>query len=1506
MSEPMPTLPTQSPFTYPNPNSSASSSFTQDDTFMPNPSASPSFTQDDTFMPNKPEPIQPVPFLHSHSHFPHSLCIDHCFKDLTIISSQQVVSDPTFTQTAFSQPAVNTQHTHPAQTNSTDVAVQRENKVRTLLLQALPEDHMNRAYQHAVKTLESQKEWYHKTQIALEEKIRVLSANLENTTNTLSYTEKLHDQAQKEKKEWEVKFEATLARFEKWKESSKNLKNLIDSSMSTRTKVGLGFQEYFGVDEVFDLSTPSVFYSDPVEKEVKPLYSTFVKAGEMHAVPPPITGTYMPSPYQSDIEETQVSYGSKSDNNISDTISESNDFVSCDNSDKSSDSETHASCDSSLKTQTKDIPPAVDIQTLPESDVEDPNSTTGSPSFSCSENVKSPRIICNKSGMNNRNVCKNNFVRVKKCFVCGSKLHLIKDCDFYNCVDSVPCKSKAASVPAGSRNSSASVPADRSDPAASRNRPAVNSADRPHPAGWSKRPATVSAGRPVSAGWLNPAARPYFRPSSVYFNNMYWPDLYDPMNKGRWGTAGDPSTDNDIGIVDSGCSRSMTGNKEKLDDFVQIKGGIVKFGGGDGRISGKGTIRTSKLDFENVYYVEELQHFNLFSVSQICDKKNKVLFTDTDCLVLSEKFQLPDASQVVLRIPRKHDLYTFHISDLQPEQKVTCLVAKASLDESTRWHRRMAHVNFKTINKLAKEGLVDGLPLKVFTNEHNCVACNKGKQHKASYKHISAVRLITETLQLLHMDLFGPTNIRSIDQKYYSLVVTDDFSRFSWTFFLGTKDETFYVLKEFIALIENQLNKKVKGIRCDNGTEFKNAKLIELCGKKGIKRDYSNPRTPQQNGVAERKNRTLIEAARTMLADSKLPTMFWTEAVSTACYVLTGGTQETNIPAGTQAQDSDSDVEEQVIVVPSFPSNSFAGPSSSNGPSIMERNADYAEELAKLQRQEYEAKDAAARYGYLFSQATAEILCQAEAEIRNQGVSADRDSAGIGSAGGVSAGSTSAGSDPAGSHPAGHFQLWFWARVRTPHDFQSLLMCARNKSHLASSHLPLMTDDFRCYSYKFSTCCGSESSTYKKVNTFHPQSRFLVSCFSNLHQAVLTNPSLVEIASLDSYSSINKGPIIQITSFVCSACLPFQLEPTSIAKALEDLIGLMLFKKKMQQFIKPASIVVRNKARLVAQGHRQEEGIDYDEIEKKCMSLSLKALKIPTSQSMYTEWLKLCMDFIKHLEPGMQDCRLFCYNTITEEGLLTRHCSSRKIPGIYFWYSKVMFVKDMLTKFDMESVRTATTPYEAAKTKLKDETDPPVNSENFQVSKGATKKLAVTVNFMAAAKKQTLVATYSTEEEYVAADSCCARDANEKNLIQVLKIHTNDNVADLLTKAFDGPRFEYLVVHIGMVYILPAGRLVSAGRIMILLVVILSAGRIMILLVVILSAGRLVSAGCTMILLVVILSAGRLVSAGCTMILLVVILSAGRLVSAGRTMILLVVIIPAGCFVPAGSYGLCC
>ncbi|GKD13853.1 putative ribonuclease H-like domain-containing protein [Tanacetum coccineum] len=125
----------------------------------------------------------------------------------------------------------------------------------------------------------------------------------------------------------------------------------------------------------------------------------------------------------------------------------------------------------------------------------------------------------------------------------------------------------------------------------------------------------------------------------------------------------------------------------------------------------------------------------------------------------------------------------------------------------------------------------------------------------------------------------------SLMNKKYCLVVTDDYSRFTWVFFLATKDETSGILKSFITEIENLVDKKVKIIRCDNGTEFKNRVMSEFCEEKGIKKEFSAARTPQQNGVAERRNRTLIEAARTMLADSKLPTTFWAEAVNTACYV---------------------------------------------------------------------------------------------------------------------------------------------------------------------------------------------------------------------------------------------------------------------------------------------------------------------------------------------------------------------------------------------------------------------------------------------------------------------------------------------------------------------------------------------------------------------------------------------------------------------------------------------
>nr|GEU73942.1 hypothetical protein [Tanacetum cinerariifolium] len=161
------------------------------------------------------------------------------------------------------------------------------------------------------------------------------------------------------------------------------------------------------------------------------------------------------------------------------------------------------------------------------------------------------------------------------------------------------------------------------------------------------------------------------------------------------------------------------------------------------------------------------------------------------------------------------------------------------------------------MNKLVKSNLVRGLPSKVFENNHTCVACKKGKQHRASCKS-KPVSSVSQQFERLHMDLFGPTFVKSLNKKSYYLVVTYDYSRFSWVFFLATKDETSTILKTFITGKENKINNKVKIIRCANGTDFKNQDLNQLCGMKGIKREFSVVRTPQQNRA---------------------------EAVNTACYV---------------------------------------------------------------------------------------------------------------------------------------------------------------------------------------------------------------------------------------------------------------------------------------------------------------------------------------------------------------------------------------------------------------------------------------------------------------------------------------------------------------------------------------------------------------------------------------------------------------------------------------------
>ncbi|GJX31306.1 putative ribonuclease H-like domain-containing protein [Tanacetum coccineum] len=160
------------------------------------------------------------------------------------------------------------------------------------------------------------------------------------------------------------------------------------------------------------------------------------------------------------------------------------------------------------------------------------------------------------------------------------------------------------------------------------------------------------------------------------------------------------------GVIDNDCSRHMTGNMCYLDEYEDYDGGFVSFSDGKGKFSEKGKIKTGPLDFDDVYFYKELK-YNLFSVSQICDKKNNVLFTDIECLVLSSNFKLLDESQVLLRVPRKDNIYSVDLKSVVPTGGLTCLISKATINESNTWHRRLGHINFKTMNKLVKGNIND-------------------------------------------------------------------------------------------------------------------------------------------------------------------------------------------------------------------------------------------------------------------------------------------------------------------------------------------------------------------------------------------------------------------------------------------------------------------------------------------------------------------------------------------------------------------------------------------------------------------------------------------------------------------------------------------------------------------------------------------------------------------------------------------------------------------------------
>ncbi|KAK1632483.1 hypothetical protein QYE76_006798 [Lolium multiflorum] len=332
-------------------------------------------------------------------------------------------------------------------------------------------------------------------------------------------------------------------------------------------------------------------------------------------------------------------------------------------------------------------------------------------------------------------------------------------------------------------------------------------------------------------------------------------------------------------VFDSGCTNHMTGGRGVLDQFIEDinKKSSITFGDNSkGKVLGYGKVAISKdLCLETVMLVEYLG-YNLLSIYHLVDAGYNSYFTKYYVQVFRS-----DNLKLVLVGYVENNLYVVDLSKESPSPS-TCLMA-AKHDEGWLWHRRLGHVNMRNLKQLLKGEHIVGLTGISFEKDRVCSACVAGKQLKKKHP-IKSIVTTSRPLELLHLDLFGPSHYDTLGGSKYGLVIVDDYSRYSWVFLLKSKDETHREFITFAKKAQRTYESEIKAIRTDNGTEFKNYTMQEFVNDEGIKHEFSAPYTPQQNGVVERKNRTIIEMARTMLSEFNSPHNFWGEAISTAVH----------------------------------------------------------------------------------------------------------------------------------------------------------------------------------------------------------------------------------------------------------------------------------------------------------------------------------------------------------------------------------------------------------------------------------------------------------------------------------------------------------------------------------------------------------------------------------------------------------------------------------------------
>jgi hypothetical protein len=332
------------------------------------------------------------------------------------------------------------------------------------------------------------------------------------------------------------------------------------------------------------------------------------------------------------------------------------------------------------------------------------------------------------------------------------------------------------------------------------------------------------------------------------------------------------TTTTDTWYIDSGASRHMT-------DLTQCRDAEVVLGDDrEVKVAGCGTVSFRReslppMTLTEVLYVPGLKK-NLVSVSTIEEKGYEILFRDGQVLLFPRGSSITSAKVIGTRHER---LYKFLF------QLVRALIHStiSSSDLCEIWHRRMAHLHHGALRVLRE--MVTGVP--DFSSEHHelCKGCTLGKYTKTAFP--SSDSRAAGILDLIHSDVCGPMSLASLTGSLYYVVFIDDFSRKSWIFFMKTKGQVFSRFQEFKALVENQTGKKIRVLRSDNGGEYTSKEFMDFCAGEGIRRELTVPYNPQQNGVAERKNRAIVGAARAMLHDQGLPLFLWVEACYTAVYL---------------------------------------------------------------------------------------------------------------------------------------------------------------------------------------------------------------------------------------------------------------------------------------------------------------------------------------------------------------------------------------------------------------------------------------------------------------------------------------------------------------------------------------------------------------------------------------------------------------------------------------------